>query len=76
MLDVLECDRAGGVPLLGRQDLAGGLNWVTALDQRDDDLGARILPSRIPDGDEVGVAPQADSVQDLPGRVEQRVVRV
>jgi len=66
VLHVLESDRTRRVPLLGGQYLARRLDWVTSLKQCNDDLGACVLPSRIPDCDEVVVALYTDSIKHFP----------
>jgi hypothetical protein len=76
VLQVLESDGARGMAPLGCQHIACRLDWVTALEERDDDFGARVLPSWIPDRDKVGVAANADELQHFPRSVEQRVVRM
>ena len=76
MFDVLECDRPSRVPLLGGEHIARCLDRVTSLEQCDDNLGACVLPSRIPDRNEVAVPPDTDPIEHLPRRVEQRMVRM
>ncbi len=61
---------------LGREGGPDGRLRITALDERQHGLRAGVLPARIADGREVVVAPDADLAQDLPGPLEQGVMRV
>jgi len=76
MLHVLEGDRTSRVALFGGKHLARRLDRVTSLEQCDDNFGACVLPSRILDRDEVAVAPHTNPIENLPCRIEQRMVRM
>jgi hypothetical protein len=64
------------VTIFGGHDLASSVHRIAPLDEGEDHLRAGILPARIADRDQVRITADAQSVQHLPGLVEQRMMRV
>ncbi len=61
---------------LASQRRPGRRDGIATLEQRQDDLGTDVLPPSIMDRYEVVIAPDAQPMEDVPRRIEQRVLRM